>query len=134
MPDVWLLNGFKWRETSSGPAFSISDWDGLHLAMARALVTRPSPISPRALRFLRGWMALGQAGLAALLGTTEQTFARWEKGTTQFSPPAQRLMRLLVLEQLGDAVPVRATLARVGDQGEQPLRLRRTSRGWRVAA
>lgn len=134
LPGVWLLDGFRRLESRHGPALTIRDPDGLHAALARILVTRGAPLRGIELRFLRRLMALGQASLAALLGASEQTLARWEKGQSALSPAAERLMRLIVTEYLGDEVAVRTTLALRDDTRPAVLRLRLTRRGWRQAA
>ena len=137
LPDVWLLNGFQREETSHGPAVRIEDADGLHLTLARALVTAKKPLAPVELRFLRKLLALSQANVARLIGSSDQTVARWEKGETSIDPAAERLIRFIVLEHLGDDVVVKEKLAALAEQDEAlhgEHRLQRQGRVWKRAA
>ena len=110
LPDVWLLNGVQREDTPDGPAVRIEDADGLHRELARAIVAVRQPIKASELRYLRRFLALSQASLAALLGISAQTVARWEKAETGIDPSAERLVRFIVTEALGDDVIVREAL------------------------
>lgn len=137
LPDVWLMNGFHREDTPYGPAVRIEDADGLHLALARAIVTAKKPFAPAELRFLRKLLALSQANLARLLGVSDQTVARWEKGETTFDAAAERLVRFIVLEHLGEDVIVRQELAALAEQDEAlhgEHRLRHVGKAWQRAA
>ncbi len=137
LPDVWLLNGFHREETAHGPAVRIEDADGLHKALARAIVTEKKPFTPVELRFLRKLLALSQASVARLLGISDQTVARLEKGETVIDAAAERLIRFIVLEHLGEDVIVRDELAALAEQDEAlhgEHRLRRTGKAWKRAA
>jgi len=106
LPNVWLMDGFHRADTPDGPGVRIEDADGLHLALARAIVTDRRRFQPEELRYLRRFLALSQANVAALLGNSEQTVARWEKGETAIDPSGERLIRFIVTERLGDDVTV----------------------------
>jgi DNA-binding transcriptional regulator YiaG len=137
LPDVWLVNGFHRQETTHGPAVRIEDAEGLHLALARAIVTAKKPFAPAELRFLRKLLALSQANVARLLGVTDQTVARWEKGETNFDSAAERLVRFIVLERLGKDVIVLEELKALAEQDEElhgAHRLERAGKTWRRAA
>lgn len=110
LPDVWLLNGFHREDTPDGPAVRIEDVDALHEELARAIVTDRRCFQPAELRYLRRFLALSQANVAALLGISEQTVARWEKGETAIDPSGERLVRFIVTEALGEDVTVRDAL------------------------
>lgn len=137
LPDVWLLNGFHREETPDGPAVRIEDADGLHNALARAIATAKKPFAPAELRFLRKLLGLSQAAVARLLGITDQTVARWEKGETAMDAAAERLVRFVVLEHLGDDVSVREELTALAEQDEAlhgEHRLKRSGQTWKRAA
>ncbi len=137
LPDVWLLNGFHREETSHGPAIRIEDADGLHRTLARTLVTNKKSLAPAELRFLRKLLALSQANVARLIGSTDQTVARWEKGETSIDPAAERLIRFIVLEHLGDDVVVKEELAALAEQDEAlhgEHRLKWQGKTWKRAA
>jgi putative transcriptional regulator len=137
LPDVWLLNGFHREETSHGPAIRIEDADGLHRTLARTLVTAKKSLAPAELRFLRKLLTLSQANVARLIGSTDQTVARWEKGETSIDPAAERLIRFIVLEHLGDDVVVKEELAALAEQDEAlhgEHRLKWQGKIWKRAA
>ncbi len=137
LPDVWLLNGFHREDTPDGPAVRIEDADGLHNALARAIVTAKKPLTPAELRYVRKLLGLSQAAVARLLGITDQTVARWEKAETAVDSAAERLVRFVVLEHLGEDVSVREELAALAELDEAlhgEHRLERTGRTWKRAA
>jgi DNA-binding transcriptional regulator YiaG len=137
LPDVWLLNGFVIEDTPYGRAVRIEDADGLHRALAREIATEKRPFGPAELRFLRKLMGQSQSMLAKWLGISDQTVARWEKGTTEMDPSAERLVRLLVLDWLDEDWAVRECLEELADLDEAihgERRLRREGRTWRAAA
>lgn len=137
LTDVWLLNGFRVEETPDGPALRIEDADGLHNAIARSIVTAKRPIGAAELRYLRKLLGLSQANVARLIGVSDQTIARWEKAETGIDPAADRLIRFVVLEHLGEDVIVRQELAALAEQDEAlhgGHRLRRQHHTWRRAA
>lgn len=137
LPDVWLLNGFHLEETPDGPAVRIEDADGLHRALARGIATAKKPFAPAELRFLRKLLGLSQAGVARLIGVTDQTVARWEKGETALDAAAERLIRFIMLEDLGEDVSVREELAALAELDEAmhgAHHLERMGTTWRRAA
>jgi putative transcriptional regulator len=137
LSNVWLMNGFEIAETSNGRGVRIKDADGLHTALAHAIAVSRQPMSPADLRFLRKHMGLSQNGLARLLGCSDQSVARWEKGKGDIVPSAERLVRLVALEFLGEDPDVRNALNGLAemdeaDHGER--RLRRWGETWKQAA
>src|SRR5271154_5828721 len=70
--------------------------DGLWKAIGLALVVRKT-LAPKEVRFLRQHMDLTQAELGAKLRVSDQTVARWEKGETPLSGPADLMLRVLFL-------------------------------------
>jgi DNA-binding transcriptional regulator YiaG len=138
LSDVWLLNGFHLEDTPDGPAVRIEDADGLHAALARGIVAARQAISPAELRYLRRFLRLSQANVARLLGISEQTVARWEKGETAIDPSGERLVRFIAMEALGQDVIVQAELralaaADEAAHGSSARRLSRGRRGWAAA-
>jgi putative transcriptional regulator len=120
-----------------GRGVRIEDADGLHKAIAHGIVTGRPPFTPNELRFLRKYLRQSQDGMARLLGSSEQTIARWEKGQTAIDPAAERLIRMVVLEALDDDVILWDELLKLADMDEAkhaPYRLERTRRKWRNAA
>lgn len=79
LENIYLKNGYTLKETPYGPAVSIEDVEGLHLAIASDLLRQKTPLTGAQFRFLRKEQDLTQAQMAAILGVTEQTVAAWEK-------------------------------------------------------
>jgi DNA-binding transcriptional regulator YiaG len=79
LENIYLKNGFTLKETPYGPAVSIEDIEGLHMAIAADLLGQNTPLTGAQFRFLRKEQDLTQAALAAILGVSEQTVAAWEK-------------------------------------------------------
>lgn len=68
---------------------------GLHLAIGNAIVNNPKRVSGAEFRFLRKEQELSQRTLADIMGTTEQTLARWEKSEITVPKMADHLIRHL---------------------------------------
>lgn len=93
LDDVYLMNGFVIEETDYGRGLRIDHLDELHRVIAAHLVTKRKTLSAREFRFLRRHMNLTQSELGAALGVDAQTVARYEKGETSISGPADHLIR-----------------------------------------
>jgi DNA-binding transcriptional regulator YiaG len=78
----------------------------LHRLIAEMLAEKPSGLTPKELRFLRTELCLTQGQLASLLHKDHQTVGRWERGETPLDPTAETIIRMLVLEQVGQQQPV----------------------------
>lgn len=118
LDNVWLLNGFHIEETPYGKGTRVEDSEGLHRALANAIVTDKAPMSGRELRFIRKLMGQSQNGLARLLGCSDQRVARWEKGQT-IDPSAERLVRMVTKDWLGDEYHLMQALEELADLDER---------------
>lgn len=97
---IYLLNGYSTEIHDGEMHVSIADVDGLHFAIGRHLVAHRKALSPKEIRFLRNTMGLTQAELAARLGNTSQSVARWEKGESDIPGTAEKLLRAVFLATL----------------------------------
>jgi DNA-binding transcriptional regulator YiaG len=97
LDNIYLLNGYHMEDHDGEDHVSISDIDGLHRAIGRHLVTHRKALSVKEIRFLRNTLDLTQAELAARLGNTSQSVARWEKGETEMPGAAEKLLRAIFL-------------------------------------
>jgi putative transcriptional regulator len=97
LDNIYLLNGVRIENTPYGPMVSIENIAGLHRAIGLQIIEKPEPMSGGEFRFLRKQMGLTQAELAAVMHTTDQTVANYEKGKTAELGPADPLMRLTYL-------------------------------------
>ena len=67
----------------------------------QAIVADRKKLSGREFRFLRTELLMSQATLARMLGVTELTVARWEKGHAKLPQMADATLRMLYLEHIG---------------------------------
>src|ERR1700730_8979774 len=102
LDNIFLENGFRVHKTPYGEGVSIENTEGLHKAIGRWLVALPKPLNGAELRFLRLEMEAPHRGLAAILGTKEQTLRLWERSRKKAMPgSADRLLRALYSEYVG---------------------------------
>jgi DNA-binding transcriptional regulator YiaG len=81
---------------------AIPNIHGLHAAIAEAIVTKPSSLTGKELRFLRTEMGLTQSDLAALIHREPLAISRWERGeVTPMDANAEVVIRLHAREALG---------------------------------
>lgn len=97
LDDIYLLNGYRIEDHDGDAHVTIADIDGLHKAIGRYLVHHRKALSLKEIRFLRNSLDLTQAELAAMLGNTSQSVARWEKGETEMPGAAEKLLRAIFL-------------------------------------
>lgn len=95
LDDVYLVNGFSREETDYGPATSIHNVDGLHRVIGLHIVEHIKTISAKEMKFLRRQMDFTQQELGNLMGITDQTIARYEKGESHVTGPVNRLIRII---------------------------------------
>lgn len=135
--NVWLRNGFAAHETPYGRGVSIEDVDGLHKALALALVMKPSKLSGGEVRFLRKEMELSQSSLATSLGTSVQTVAMWEKGKARISGPADKMLRVLVKGHFNNNVHVKRLIEALNNldlqDHDDKMIFREEGRKWLIA-
>jgi DNA-binding transcriptional regulator YiaG len=85
--NVYLQNGYDLLETPYGSGVAIHDVDGLHKAIAMALVDKHAPLTGGEFRFIRIELNLSQKALGEYLGKTDhddwlsfqETSGSWEK-------------------------------------------------------
>lgn len=80
LKNVWLENGCEEVKTPYGTGLSIDDFDGLHKAIAAAVIDKTYPLDGDELRFLRVEMDLSQKAFGEYVGKSDQSVAKWEKG------------------------------------------------------
>lgn len=95
LSNVWLVNGYRERQTPYGLSVAITNLEGLHRAISLEIVSQPSgPLPGEQVRFLRHEMDLSQRALAELLDAKEITIRKWEAGHCP-KGPAQKTLRLV---------------------------------------
>jgi putative zinc finger/helix-turn-helix YgiT family protein len=83
-------------------ATSIPRQGELGTAMAVARAKHPQKLAGRDVRFLRKEMGLTAKALAAKIGVHVETISRWENDREPIGPSSEKLLRLMVLIELGD--------------------------------
>jgi DNA-binding transcriptional regulator YiaG len=137
--NIYLVNGFKHHKTVYGKGVAFDNIEGLHREIGRHLCAyRPRLTGPE-FRFLRHELDLSQAALAALLGNNEQAVALWEKSKVKVPSWADRLMRALYREHMGENVKIRKLIEAVTElenSGSPATRFeaRETAKGWTLKA
>jgi putative transcriptional regulator len=112
---VWLSNGFRLVGSDRGESLVIEDIEGLHAAIGRSVVEEEKKLTGPEIRFLRTELFLSQNALSRLLGVTEQTVARWEKGKVVIPTTSDAALRQLYLEHVGGAGKITELLQRIAD-------------------
>jgi putative zinc finger/helix-turn-helix YgiT family protein len=72
--------------------------EALHKAIAQALIAKPSRLDAAEIRYLRKYLGWSGADFAGHMGTTRETVSRWENGTAQIGPQADRLLGLMIVQ------------------------------------
>lgn len=103
LDNIFLLNGYTVTEEDGERFVAVRNVDQLHKEIGRHVVCERKTLSGKEIRFLRNTLDMTQAELAEVLGTTTQTFARWEKGEVEIPGPAERLLRVVFV--IGTAPP-----------------------------
>jgi DNA-binding transcriptional regulator YiaG len=137
--NIWLANGFEQHKTAYGRGVAFDNIEGMHHEIGRNLCAyRPRLTGPE-FRFLRHELDLSQAALAALLGNNEQAVALWKKSKVKVSAWADRLMRALYREHMGENVKIKKLIEAVAElENSKPLptrfEARETASGWTLKA
>lgn len=101
LDNVLLVGLLAARDDDGDDCVTIPNVNGLHKAIAEAIVNRPRGISGKELRFLRTLMGKTQAELAQEVHKDGQSLGRWEREEIAIDPNAEALIRLMARENLG---------------------------------
>jgi putative transcriptional regulator len=137
--NIYLVNGFKQHNTAYGKGIAFDNIEGLHREIGRHLCAYRPRLTGLEFRFLRHELDLSQSGLATLLGNNEQAVALWEKSKVKVPAWADRLMRALYREHMGENVQIRKlieAIAELENSKALPTRFeaRETAKGWILKA
>lgn len=137
---VWLENGYTDHQTPYGDAVSIAGVRALHAAIGRWIVSQPRTMTGAEFRFLRVELDLSQRSLAVVVGTNEQSIAKWEKAGARpvANKAAERLLRLAYINYLDGKPEFSSIIDRLtqldAEIAEYELRLSRANDHWEPAA
>lgn len=134
LDDVYLVSGYMIENTPDGEALSVKNLDELLQAIGCYLAGQKKTLSGKELRFLRKQMDLTQSELGKLVGLTSQQVARWEKGESDISGPAEMLLRGLYIQHAGGQLDLQRLVTSL-DEIDAPMSdktyFEKTSRGWK---
>lgn len=138
---IYLANGYNIHETPYGNGVSIDNTDVLHKVIGRFIVFEMPHIRGQELRFFRSEFGFSQTKMAHLFGTSLRTYQKWEEDKNkEINPQADRLMRIIYLEFLGETRQFKEISQILDDiqnssnHRSKDLQLKETSSGWQIAA
>jgi transcriptional regulator with XRE-family HTH domain len=103
--DNVIIAGVSFAKDDAGESVvRVPNINGLHKAIATAIVTRHSMMNGREMRFLRAEMGMTQAELADMIHREPLTISRWERGENDIEANAETLFRLQAIKTLALAV------------------------------
>lgn len=106
LSNIYLVNGVN-TEIEDGEEYtSIDNMDGLHKAIALAIVDSKRPLTHEEFKFLRVELNQSQVALAKHFDVTEQTIARYEKNQTKIPRTTDAYLRSLHAASMGKNHPV----------------------------
>lgn len=99
--DNVFIEGVQFAMDDAGEqVICIPNANGLHRAIATAVVVREGGISGKELKFLRTEAGLTQAELAKIVHREPLAISRWERGERPIDSNAEALIRLFMVEKL----------------------------------
>ena len=133
LKNIWLKNGYKFRDTSYGKAVSIEDVEGLHKAIGLHIIENRSKLSGAEFRFLRKEMNMSQISFGNMIELQGQTVAIWEK-SGKVPRFADLIVRTLYLENIVNENPKISEfinhLNEIDKKAKRKVVFRETKSGW----
>lgn len=115
LDNIWLANGYEEHHEDGEVFVGIHDIDGLHEQIGLAIANKSNDINPQEFKFLRLELNLSQAKLGQLLGVSDQTVARWEKGENEITRTGDVILRALYKESLENESDISQMLTTLSD-------------------
>lgn len=112
LDNVWLENGYTVKKTAYGNAVSITHAEELHGLIASDLICKTGRLTGKEFRFLRTHLALSQAGVAQMLGVTEQSVSLWER-TGKVPLAMDRYLRLIWIGKHNPSKTIASVIDRI---------------------
>jgi putative zinc finger/helix-turn-helix YgiT family protein len=79
----------------------IPNIEKLHQVIAVDLASQKNKLLPEEIKFLRIYLGFSGADFARVIGVSAESVSRWEKGTVNMKEASERLLRVLVLSNVG---------------------------------
>jgi putative transcriptional regulator len=137
LDNVWLKNGFEVHKSGQDTGLSIHNLDGLHRAIALTIIHSPHPITGQEFRFIRIELDLSQKFLGNLMDKSDQSIAKWEKGEQAIPRLADKAIRDLYSESIGEGV-IAGLLSQMAqldrEVHEHSLKLEEVKGEWQASA
>jgi len=138
LSNVYLVNGFEVEDIDGEEYTSIDDMNGLHFAIANAIVDSTRPLTGEEFRFLRIEINLSQKALGVKFGVNEQTIARWEKEESDLPRTSDASLRSLYMDSIDINSGVGLFLEILADaeakNAAKEIRMEEIDKNWKVAA
>lgn len=112
LPNVWLANGYKEKDTPYGKAVSVVDAEALHRLLATQLIKKKGPLTGKEFRFLRTMLLLSQKSLADMVQVTEQSVSLWER-RGKVPAAAEAVLRMLIADKFEGDCQMAAVIDRI---------------------
>jgi DNA-binding transcriptional regulator YiaG len=133
LDDVYLVSGYEIVKTHDDEGIAVKNLDELHKAIGCYLAFHKKALAPKELRFLRKQMNLTQSDLGRLIGLSSQQVARWEKAVCEITGPADRLLRALYIQYVGNKLDLQklaVELEEVDSRMNEKAYFAKTAQGW----
>jgi DNA-binding transcriptional regulator YiaG len=136
--NVWLVNGFEWKDGRHGRTLKIHDLHGLHDAIGAWIVEHSPALTGPEFRFLRKELDFSQNTVGKIVGQTEQSIALWEKKVDKPVPKSADLVLRSVYKSTKEGkMNFRELVDRINDLDRQIISRELTMTDqeghWRVA-
>ena len=137
LSNIILANGYHVEVIDGEEYTSIDDMNGLHNAIAQAIVDKNGALTNEEFKFLRVELNISQKALGDKFDVSEQTIARYEK-TTKVPRVTDAALRSLYMESLNKNNSISFFLDLLADTEArgafEELILEEVDRHWRIAA
>ena len=139
LDNVYLVNGFHFGQTGNGEeVLVIQDLNGLHVAIARAIVESPHPLDAKTFKFLRKHLDMAQRQVAEMFDVSEESVSLWERARQPLPKYADIILRTWVKEKCSGNAELVHLIERYNEldrsEHEDALRLQLEQDSWRSAA
>jgi len=137
LSNIVLANGYNVEVIDGEEYTSIDDMNGLHQAIAQAIIDSKGSLTNEEFKFLRVELNISQKALGDKFDVSEQTIARYEK-TTKVPRVTDAALRSLYMESLDKNNPISFFLDLLADTearaATEEIILEEVDQHWKVAA